>query len=128
MKEFLFSKKVSELKAICKESGIIGVSKLNKAALVEIMSECELKNVNPIIELSDIVPPTIIEEQVSIEVQPLAVEGVCICDELGCEKCPDQAEQQGEEEIILHLPIKVANHSEKWKEMFAKGKKILSNN
>ena len=96
VKEFLFSKKVSELKAICKESGIIGISKLNKAALVEIMSECELKNFNPIIELSDIVPPTIIEEEV--------------------------------EEIILHLPIKVANHSEKWKEMFAKGKKILNNN
>lgn len=122
IKEFLLNKKVSELKKICKENGIIGISKLNKAALVEIMSECELKNVNPIIELSDIVPPTIIEEQVSIEVQPLAVEGVCICDELGCDKCQD------EEEIILHLPIKVANHSEKWKEMFAKGKKILSNN
>jgi len=122
IKEFLLNKKVSELKKICKENGIIGISKLNKAALVEIMSECELKNVNPIIELSDIVPPTIIEEQVSIEVQPLAVEGVCICDELGCDKCPD------EEEIILHLPIKVANHSEKWKEMFAKGKKILNNN
>ena len=118
IKEFLLNKKVSELKKICKENGIIGISKLNKAALVEIMSECELKNTgyNPIIELSDIVPPTI------IEVQPLAVEGVCICDELGCDKCQD------EEEIILHLPIKVANHSEKWKEMFAKGKKILNNN
>ena len=96
IKEFLFSKKVSELKMICKESGIIGVSKLNKAGLVEIMSECELKNVSPMIELSDIVPPTIIEE----------------------------------EEIILHLPLSVVekseNHSEKWKEMFAKGKQILN--
>ena len=96
IKEFLFSKKVSELKMICKDSGIIGVSKLNKAGLVEIMSECELKNVSPMIELSDIVPPTIIEE----------------------------------EEIILHLPLSVVekseNHSEKWKEMFAKGKQILN--
>ena len=107
IKEFLFSKKVSELKMICKESGIIGVSKLNKASLVEIMSECELANMTewyglkPMIELSDIVPPTIIEEE-------------------------EQAEQT--EEIILHLPPKVAQHSKKWKEMFAKGKKILSNN
>jgi len=103
IKEFLFSKKVSELKLICKENGIIGISKINKTALVEIMSECELKNTgfNPVIELSDIVPPTIIEEQ---------------------------AEQT--EEIILHLPLlpAVVNHSKKWKEMFAKGKKILSNN
>jgi len=110
IKEFLLNKKVSELKKICKENGIIGVSKINKAALVEIMSECELKNsgFNAVIELSDIVPPTIIEEQEE-----------CICDSLGCDKC---------EEIILHLPPKVANHSEKWKEMFAKGKKILNNN
>jgi hypothetical protein len=102
IKEFLFSKKVSELKMICKDSGIIGVSKLNKAGLVEIMSECELANMTewyglkPMIELSDIVPPTIIEE----------------------------------EEIILHLPLSVVekseNHSEKWKEMFAKGKQILN--
>ena len=108
IKEFLLNKKVSELKKICKENGIIGISKINKAALVEIMSECELKNsgFNAVIELSDIVPPTIIEEQ-------------CICDSLGCDKC---------EEIILHLPPKVANHSKKWKEMFAKGKKILNNN
>ena len=100
IKEFLFTKKVSELKMICKDSGIIGVSKLNKAGLVEIMYECELKNVSPMIELSDIVPPTIIEEQ---------------------------AEQT---EIILHLPLSVveksANHSEKWKEMFARGKQILN--
>lgn len=99
IKEFLISKKVSELKLICKENGIIGISKINKTALIEIMSECELKNTgfNPVINLSDIVPPTIIEE----------------------EEC---------EEIILHFPPKVANHSKKWKEMFAKGKKILSNN
>ena len=90
IKEFLLNKKVSELKLI---------SKINKTALVEIMSECELKNTgyNPIVNMSDIVPPTIIEEQA----------------------------EQGEE-IILHLPPKVANHSEKWKEMFAKGKKILN--
>ena len=109
IKEFLFTKKVSELKLICKDSGIIGVSKLNKAGLVEMMSECELKNVSPMIELSDIVPPTIIEQE-------------CICDSLGC-----GVAEQGEE-IILHFPPKVLeNHSEKWKEMFAKGKKILSN-
>ena len=109
IKEFLISKKVSELKLICKENGIIGISKINKTALIEIMSECELKNTgfNPVINLSDIVPPTIIEEE------------ECICDSLGCDKC---------EEIILHFPPKVANHSKKWKEMFAKGKKILSNN
>ena len=116
IKEFLFSKKVSELKMICKDSGIIGVSKLNKAGLVEIMSECELKNVspsNPMIELSDIVPPTIIEEQHNEEQTE-----ECICDSLGCDKC---------EEIILHFPPKVLeNHSEKWKEMFAKGKQILN--
>ena len=116
IKEFLLNKKVSELKKICKDNGIIGISKINKAALVEIMSECELKNTgyNPIIELSDIVPPTIIEEQHNEE------QTECICDSLGC-----GVAEQGEE-IILHLPPKVANHSEKWKEMFAKGKKILN--
>ena len=116
IKEFLFSKKVSELKMICKDSGIIGVSKLNKAGLVEIMSECELKNVSPMIELSDIVPPTIIEEQHNEEQTE-----ECICDSLGC-----GVAEQGEE-IILHFPPKVLeNHSEKWKEMFAKGKQILN--
>tara|TARA_R110001632_G_scaffold60294_1_gene146419 strand:+ start:248 stop:619 length:372 start_codon:yes stop_codon:yes gene_type:complete len=114
IKEFLLNKKVSELKLICKDNGIIGISKINKAALVEIMSECELKNTgyNPIVNMSDIVPPTIIEEQ--------AEQTECICDSLGC-----GVAEQGEE-IILHLPPKVANHSEKWKEMFAKGKKILN--
>ena len=109
IKEFLFTKKVSELKMICKESGIIGVSKLNKAGLVEIMAECELGGITDWYGLKPELE--VVEEE------------ECICDSLGCDKCEEE-----DEEIILHLPIKVANHSEKWKEMFAKGKKILSNN
>jgi len=107
IKEFLLNKKVSELKKICKESGIIGVSKLNKAGLVEIMSECELANLTEWYGMKPEPELEVVEEE------------ECICDNLGCDKC---------EEIILHLPLKVVNHSEKWKEMFAKGKKILSNN
>ena len=112
IKEFLFTKKVSELKMICKESGIIGVSKLNKAGLVEIMSECELKDLTEWYGLKPEPELEVVEEEAEQTEE-------CICDNLGCDKC---------EEIILHLPLKVVNHSEKWKEMFAKGKKILSNN
>jgi len=119
IKEFLFTKKVSELKMICKESGIIGVSKLNKAGLVEIMSECELANLTDWYGLKPELE--VVEEQEEQTEE-------CICDSLGCDKCEEEQAEQTEEEIILHLPIKVANHSEKWKEMFAKGKKILSNN
>jgi len=80
------------------------------------MLECELKETgfNPIINMSDIVPPTILED-----IQPLAVEGVCVCDELGCDKCED------EEEIILHLPIKLLNKPTNYEKAYTKGKLIL---
>ncbi len=96
LKSHLQSLKVVELREICKKSSIIGISGLKKSALIEMMLECELKETgfNPIINMSDIVPPTILED-----VAPLKVDDVCICDELGCDKCDD------EEEIILHLPI-----------------------
>ena len=102
LKSHLQSLKVKELREICKKSGIIGISNYKKAALVEMMFECDLKGCEAD-EGSDM--EVILEEEpCSFTLEdcgPLAVEGVCICDELGCDKCEDA------EEIILHLPINV---------------------
>ena len=124
LKEYLFTLKVQELKEICRESNIIGVSKMKKSALVETMSECDLKGIpeglkltSSIINLSDIVPPTIIEEQVG----PSCCHG---SDDPLCKKC------EATDPIILHLPIKpdaLKVNSDKWLNMFKKGKKILAN-
>ena len=127
LKEYLYTLKVQELRDICKQSSIIGVSKFKKSALVETMSECNLKGIpeglkltsssaTACINLSDIVPPTIIEDS-------LASAAACChgSDDPLCDKC---------EPIILHLPIKpdaLKVHKDKWLKMFQKGKKILAN-
>ena len=129
LKEYLFTLKVQELKEICKESNIIGVSKMKKSALVETMSECDLKGIpeglkltSSIINLSDIVPPTIIEEQL-VPMPEMAAASCCHgSDDPLCKKC---------DPIILHLPIKpdaLKVNSDKWLNMFKKGKKILKYN
>lgn len=112
LKEYLFTLKVPELREICKKNNIIGVSKFKKSALVETMIDCELKDTgfNPIINMSDIIPPTIIE-------------AACChgSDDPLCDSC---------DPIILHLPIKpdaLKVHKDKWLNMFKKGKKILDN-
>ena len=107
LKEYLFTLKVQELKEICKNSNIIGVSKMKKSALVEAMSECELNGI----------PEGLVLEKSELPVVP---------------EEPEQVEQaqQSKEEIILHLPIKpdaLKVSSEKWLNMFKKGKKILEN-
>ena len=104
LKEYLFTLKVQELKEICKNSNIIGVSKMKKSALVEAMSECELKGI----------PEGLVLEKSELPVVPEEPEQI---------KVP-------KEEIILHLPIKpdaLKVSSEKWLNMFKKGKKILEN-
>ena len=60
---YLDSLKVSDLKEICKNSGIIGISKLNKQKLIEVMMGCDLKDSGyepAVIELEKIVPPPLI--------------------------------------------------------------------
>jgi len=104
LKEYLFTLKVQELKEICKNSNIIGVSKMKKSALVEAMSECELKGI----------PEGLVLEKSELPVVP---------------EEPEVSEVP-KEEIILHLPIKpdaLKVSSEKWLNMFKKGKKILEN-
>tara|TARA_R110000787_G_scaffold169241_1_gene281984 strand:- start:24 stop:389 length:366 start_codon:yes stop_codon:yes gene_type:complete len=117
LKEYLLSLKVQELRDICKKSGIIGITKLKKLALVETMIECELKDTgfNPIVNMSDIVPPTIIE----------GITTAACChgsDDPLCDDC---------DPIILHLPFKpdaLKVNKEKWLNMFKKGKEILKKN
>lgn len=107
LKEYLFTLKVQELKEICKNSNIIGVSKMKKSALVETMSECELNGI----------PKGLVLEKSAEQQLPVVPEE------------PEQVEVP-KEEIILHLPIKpdaLNVSSEKWLNMFKKGKKILEN-
>mgnify|MGYP003634255972 CR=1 FL=1 len=119
LKEYLLTLKVSELRDICKKSNIIGISKFKKSVLVETMIECDLKETgfNPIIDMSDIIPPTIIECSATLE------EAACChgSDDPLCDEC---------DPIILHLPIKpdaLKIHKDKWLKMFEKGKNILAN-
>ena len=117
LKKYLNTLKVQELKDICKKNNIIGISKLKKSALIETMIECELKDTgfNPIVNMSDIVPPTIIE----------GITTAACChgsDDPLCDDC---------DPIILHLPFKpdaLKVHKDKWLNMFKKGKEILKKN
>tara|TARA_R110002096_G_scaffold108927_1_gene238396 strand:+ start:356 stop:739 length:384 start_codon:yes stop_codon:yes gene_type:complete len=119
LKEYLYTLKVQELRDICKQSSIIGVSKFKKSALVETMSECDLKGIPEglLLDTSKAAElPTIIEESL--------VSAAACChgsDDPLCDKC---------EPIILHLPIKpdaLKVHKDKWLKMFEKGKNILAN-
>jgi len=118
LKEYLYTLKVQELRDICKQSSIIGVSKFKKSALVETMSECNLVGIPEGLVLDTSTSkaaalPTIIEE-----VKVACCHG---SDDPLCDKC---------EPIILHLPIKpdaLKVHKDKWLKMFEKGKKILAN-
>ncbi len=115
LKEYLYTLKVQELRDICKQSSIIGISKFKKSALVETMSECNLVGIPEglVLDTSKAAAlPTIIEESVA------CCHG---SDDPLCDKC---------EPIILHLPIKpdaLKVHKDKWLKMFEKGKKILAN-
>ncbi len=116
LKEYLYTLKVQELRDICKQSSIIGISKFKKSALVETMSECNLVGIPEglVLDTSKAAAlPTIIEE-----VKVACCHG---SDDPLCDKC---------EPIILHLPIKpdaLKVHKDKWLKMFEKGKKILAN-
>ena len=125
LKEYLLTLKVSELRDICKKSNIIGISKFKKSVLVETMIECDLKETgfNPIVNMSDIIPPTIIECSATLDDSPTLEEAACChgSDDPLCDEC---------DPIILHLPIKpdaLKIHKDKWLKMFEKGKNILAN-
>ena len=134
LKEYLFTLKVQELRQICKDSSICGISKMKKSALVEVMSECELVGIPSGLVLDPM--PAIVEDVACCHGSddPLCDNCVidlpekswdCPCDEI-CGECAD-------EPIILKLdkvPIKPDSlkvSSEKWLAMFSKGKKILAN-
>tara|TARA_R110000823_G_scaffold240678_1_gene365542 strand:+ start:153 stop:449 length:297 start_codon:yes stop_codon:yes gene_type:complete len=73
---YLDSLKVSDLKEICKNSGIIGISKLNKQKLIEVMMGCDLKDSGyepAVIELEKIVPPPLIILHLPIKPDSLKV-------------------------------------------------------
>lgn len=123
LKEYLFTLKVQELKEICKKSSINGISRLKKSELCDIMVDCELVGIpnGLVLDKSELSP---IPEESANEVVVACCHG---SDDPLCDKCFP-------EEIILHLPLalpckpdalKVS--SEKWLNMFKKGKKILDN-
>tara|TARA_R110002110_G_scaffold231197_1_gene447031 strand:+ start:492 stop:914 length:423 start_codon:yes stop_codon:yes gene_type:complete len=133
LKEYLFTLKVQELKKICKDSNICGISKMKKSALVEIMSECELVGIPSGLVLD---PMATIAEDVACchgsddplcdecEVTDLPEKSWnCPCDEI-CDECSEGS-------VILKLdkvpnkPDSLNVSSEKWLAMFSKGKKIL---
>jgi len=116
MISYLESLKVSDLKLICKNSGIIGVSKMKKKDLIDVMKDCDLKG------LPDI------EEQAKQSVPVVPVVPVVSCchgsDDPLCSKC------EATDPIILHIPIKPDSlkvNLHKWNEMYKKGKNILVN-
>ena len=81
---------LKQLKAICKDAHIIGISKLKKADLIDIMlNAVGLEHIYPI-DLADINPPPM------IETEPLP-------------SPPPELFTKDEEPIILHLPIKRLN-------------------
>ena len=133
LKEYLFTLKVQELRKICKDSHIPGVSKMKKSALVEIMSECELVGIETGLVL-DTAPLSIIVEDVACchgSDDPLCDDCAGDCIGAPVEECVCDTL---EEVIILKLdkvpnkPDSLKVSSEKWLAMFSKGKKILANN
>jgi len=118
LKEYLFTLKVQELRKICKDSSICGISKMKKSALVEVMSECELVGIDSGLVLDPM--PTIAEDAV-IDLPEKSWD--CPCDEI-CDECSEGS-------VILKLdkvpnkPDSLKVSSEKWLAMFSKGKKIL---
>jgi len=91
--------KVVELKEICRQSNIIGISGKKKKEIIDLMIDCELKHTFEVLE-------DIAEEAEEAE------EAEDADDEL--------------EEIILHIPKKVVDKSARWKCFYEKGKKILN--
>ena len=115
--EYLFTLKVQELREICKQSNIIGISRFTKSALVDTMKECNLVGIPEglcLTESPEEPLPTIPEQT------PVSVGGACChgSDDPECKDC---------EPIILHLPLPhgVDKTKDKWLSMFKKGKEIL---
>jgi len=107
MISYLDSLKVSDLKLICKNSGIIGVSKMKKKDLIDVMKDCDLKGI----------PPEHLNDSVGAEDLILHLPLVP-CVPVPIDVAP------------LPLPVKpdslkVSVH--KWEEMYKKGKNILAN-
>ena len=114
-----------ELKDICRDSSINGISRLKKSQLIDIMVECELKGIPEEFEKEKTYLLPIPEESASEAETPLASVVAACChgsDDPLCDEC---------DPIILHLPIKpdaLKVHKDKWLNMFKKGKEILKKN
>jgi len=99
--DFLMRFNMKELKELCKQNNVIGISKLKKSDLINIMVD---------LQEFDYLYETVAEEQ-KLETIIEDIEDVgddltdaswnCACDEV-CGECAD-------EPIILHLPIKRLN-------------------
>ena len=86
--------KVVELKEICRQSNIIGISGKKKKEIIDLMIDCELKHTFEVLE------------DIAEEADIVVASG----DEM--------------EEIILHIPKKVVDKSARWKSFYEKGKKF----
>jgi len=122
MISYLESLKVSDLKLICKNSGIIGVSKMKKKDLIDVMKDCDLKGLPDIEEQAKQSVPVV----PVVPVVPASSKISCChgSDDPLCSKC------EATDPIILHIPIKPDSlkvNLHKWNEMYKKGKNILVN-
>tara|TARA_R110002167_G_scaffold81959_2_gene223997 strand:+ start:13 stop:420 length:408 start_codon:yes stop_codon:yes gene_type:complete len=99
---FLMRYNMRELKEYCKENNVIGISKLKKSDLINIM--VDLQEFDYLYETmaDETELEMIVEEPVAEPVAELGDKSWnCPCDEI-CGEC-------AEEPIILHLPIKRLN-------------------
>tara|TARA_R110002020_G_scaffold224003_1_gene433389 strand:+ start:1155 stop:1514 length:360 start_codon:yes stop_codon:yes gene_type:complete len=113
MISYLDSLKVSDLKLICKNSGIIGVSKMKKKDLIDVMKDCDLKGIPP--EHLD----AIAEEDLILHLPVVPVVPVPIANVVGA-PLPTAKPYP-----VKPDSLKVSVH--KWEEMYKKGKNILAN-
>ena len=140
--QILSSFNMKQLREFCKEKNVIGISKLKKTDLIDIM--VELQEFDYLFETKKL--ETIYEEGASLP----EASWDCACDEV-CGECaddyPDPAHYEDklevsvveeEEEVILHLPIDRLNlesviikkdfqllKPKNYDKMYAKGKLIL---
>ena len=120
--QILSSFNMKQLRDFCKEKNVIGISKLKKTDLIDIM--VELQEFDYLFETKKL--ETIYEEGASLP----EASWDCACDEV-CGECAD-------EPVILHLPIDRLNlesviikkdfqllKPKNYDKMYAKGKLIL---
>ena len=120
MISYLDSLKVSDLKLICKNSGIIGVSKMKKKDLIDVMKDCDLKGIPPEhLNVSELALPKTEAEDLILHLPVVPVVPVPIANVVGA-PLPTAKPYP-----VKPDSLKVSVH--KWEEMYKKGKNILAN-